>query len=149
MADSDRDSNLPASRTTAVPTVIPLGPTTSIDLAWLSENERKELLKGYVGGVLDINRKAAELQVDVVTLKNTLTALADTTRQVSQDGNDVTITHSNKTNIGTTTVVMGNTEEAKKGKISGQQMGDRNWTPIYIIGGLIAVVLITALLGTR
>lgn len=44
---------------------------------------------------------------------------------------------------------MGNTEEAKRGKISSQQMGDRNWTPFYIFGGLIALVLVAALLGAR
>jgi hypothetical protein len=145
----DGEDSLPARGSTSVPTTIPLGPGTTIDVGWLSADERKALLKEHVGGVLEINRKAQELHVDVVTLEKTLDTLAENTKKVSQDGNDVTITHSHKTNIGTTTIVMGNTEEAKRGKISSQQMGDRNWTPFYVLGGLVALVLIAALLGTR
>jgi hypothetical protein len=39
---------------------------------------------------------------------------------------------------------MGNTERAATGKLSASQTGEFNWTPVYIIIGIIAAVLIVA-----
>jgi hypothetical protein len=94
-------------------------------------------------GTLDIARKANELHVDVMTLRNTLGTLADTTEKVSRDGNSVTITHTQTTPVGRTEIIMGNTETAGKGKLTRTQTGsDTNWTPYYIFAAIAAVVLI-------
>jgi hypothetical protein len=78
-----------------------------------------------------------------VTLRNTLGALAETTRQVSQDGNSVTVTHTQTTAVGRTEIIMGNTETAGQGKLSPTQTGrETNWTPYYIFAAIAAVVLI-------
>ena len=118
-----------------------------MDLSWMTEEDRRVILKDYTSGMLNIAKKAQELNVDVGGLKNTLDNLASATREVSSDGNNITVTHTTKTTAGTTTVVMGNTDEARKGQISSDQMGLKNWTPIYIFVGIGAVVLIAALLG--
>lgn len=97
----------------------------------------------YMRGTIDISRKANELHVDVVTLRNTLGALAETTRQVSQDGNSVTVTHTQTTAVGRTEIIMGNTETAGQGKLSPTQTGrETHWTPYYIFAAIAAVVLI-------
>src|SRR5712692_1629898 len=106
-----------AVATPAVPTAVPLGPSASIDLSWLPEAERKALLTDYVRGALDISKKAQDLHVDVGVLKNTLQTLADTTKEVSESGNAVTITHTQTTSIGRTEIMMGNTERAQSGKL--------------------------------
>ena len=96
-----------------IPTEIPLSPTTTMDLSWLPVQKREALLVEYAKGMMDISKKAQELHVDVATLKNTLDQLASTTKEVSEDGGSVTVTHTQSTSIGRTEVIMGNTDEAK------------------------------------
>jgi hypothetical protein len=97
--------------------------------------------------MLDISKRANELHVDAGVLKKTLDDLSDTTREVSDSGNAITITHTQTTKVGRTEVMMGNTQQAQSGKLSKSQSGERNWTPYYIFAGIIAAVLIAALLG--
>ena len=130
-----------------VPEVINFGPSTSIDLSWLPENERKALLLDYSKGMIDINKRAQELHVDAAVLKKTMGDLADTTIQVSESGNAVTITHTQTTKVGRTEVMMGNTEQAQSGKLSKSQTGVKDWTPYYIFGGILALIIIAALMN--
>lgn len=125
------------------PTSIALATGQTVDLSFIPETQRNALMAEYMRGTIDIARKANELHVDVVTLRNTLGALAETTRQVSQDGNAVTVTHTQTTAVGRTEIIMGNTDEASKGKLTRTQTGtDTNWTPYYIFAAIAAVVLI-------
>ena len=131
----------------SVPAVINLGPSTSIDLSWLPENERKAFLLDYTKGMIDLSKKAQELHIDTAVLKKTLNDLADTTIQVSESGNAVTITHTQTTKVGRTEVMMGNTEQAQSGKLSKSQTGVKDWTPYYIFGGIFALIIIAALVN--
>jgi hypothetical protein len=124
---------------------ITIGALPRIDLGFLPEAERNALMADYAKGVLDVAKKAHELHVDVGVLEATLGHLAKTTREVSADGNAVTVTHTQTTNIGRTEIKMGNTEEAKTGRLTSSQTGERNWTPYYIFAGIVAVVLIAFL----
>lgn len=139
MTDESRDLT---EKKPGVPTSISLSPSTSLDLSYLSEHERKALLTEYTKGMLDISRKASELHVDVGTLRNTLDTLAGTTKKVAEDGNSVTVTHTQTTGIGRTEISMGNTDAARSGKLTKSQTGQRDWTPIYVIAGLVALVFI-------
>jgi hypothetical protein len=133
------DENPPSG----APTSIALATGQTIDLSFIPEAQRNALMAEYMRGTIDIARKANELHVDVVTLRNTLGALAETTRQVSQDGNSVTVTHTQTTAAGRTEIIMGNTETAGKGKLTRSQIGtETNWTPYYIFAAIAAVVLI-------
>lgn len=137
---SDRE-NLPEK---APPTSVQLGPSSSLDLSWLPEDKRAELLADHAKGMLDLNKRAQELHVDVGALKATLATMTETTQQVSDDDNAVTLSHTQTTSVGRTEIMMGNTDKARSGKLSRSQTGERDWTPAYIIGGLIALVLIAA-----
>ncbi len=128
MSENSNDKSL-TKPSGGVPTQINLGPSTSMDLSWLPENERKALLIDYTKGMMDISKKAQELHVDAAVLKKTLDDLSDTTREVSDSGNAVTITHSQTTKVGRTEVMMGNTEQAQSGKLSKSQTGEKDWTP--------------------
>lgn len=142
----DRNDRSLTKPTGGVPTQINLGPSTSVDLSWLPENERKALLIDYTKGMMEISKKAQELHVDAAVLKKTLDDLSDTTREVSDSGNAVTITHSQTTKVGRTEVMMGNTEQAQSGKLSKSQTGEKDWTPYYIFGGILALIIIAALM---
>jgi hypothetical protein len=125
-----------------IPSAIAISPTTMLDLSHLSEQERKALLIDYSRGMLDVGRKASELNVDVMTLRNTLDTFSQTARRAQDEGTSVTITHTQTTAIGRTEISMGNTDAAKTGRLTRSQTGERDWTPIYIIGGIVAVVVI-------
>lgn len=140
MAEKPVESNLPAKRD--VPSSVSLTPHTSLDLSWLPEEQRSQLLQEYAKGMLDIGRRAQELNVDIGALKASLGELSDTVRTVSQDGNSVTVSHTQTTSIGRTEIIMGNTESAKIGKLTKSQTGERDWTPFYIIAGIIALIFI-------
>jgi hypothetical protein len=132
------------------PTSIALATGQTVDLSFIPEAQRNALMADYMRGTLDIAKKANELHVDVVTLRNTLGTLAETTRQVSQDGNSVTVTHTQTTAVGRTEIIMGNTETAGRGKLTRTQTGsETNWTPYYIFAAIAAVVLIVIAIVSR
>lgn len=133
----------------SVPTSVTLGPNPTLDLSWLPEEKREQLLTDYSRGVLDIARRAQELHVDVNVLKATLGNLAATTREVADSGNAVTITHTTTTSVGRTEVIMGNTDTAQSGKLSRSQLGEKNWTPYFVFAAIAAVVLIAMAMGVR
>lgn len=128
--------------TPSVPTTISISPTAMLDLSHLSEQERKALLLDYTKGMLDVSRKANELNVDVSTLRNTLETFTGTARRAQEDGTSVTITHTQTTAIGRTEISMGNTDAARSGKLTKSQTGARDFTPFYIMGAIVAVVII-------
>jgi hypothetical protein len=147
MSNSDgRGIMVPPSKT---PSVVTLGALPTIDLSFLPEAQRDALMVDYAKGVLDVAKRAHELHVDVGVLKSTLDNLANTTREVSESGNAVTVSHVQTTKIGRTEIKMGNTDEAKSGKLTRSQTGERDWIPFYIFGGIIAVVLIVFLVMSR
>ena len=146
---SDRDYKgqpVPMTRPSP-PTTITVGGTPTIDLSFLPEDQREVLMQEYARGVINIAQRAHELQVDVNVLKGTLENLAATTKDVSESGNAITVSHTQTTKVGRTEIKMGNTEDAKSGKLSRSQTGERDWTPFYIFAGIAAVVLIAAMMG--
>jgi hypothetical protein len=148
MSDPRDPHAIPAP--SGAPTSIALATGQTVDLSFIPEAQRNALMADYMRGTLDIAKKANELHVDVVTLRNTLGTLADTTRQVSQDGNSVTVTHTQTTAVGRTEIIMGNTETAGRGKLTRTQTGsETNWTPYYIFAAIAAVVLIVIAIVSR
>ena len=136
------DSKLPVVRPSSVPASVSLSPTVALDLSWLPEDKRVALLEEHARGMLDISRKAQEMHVDVAALTAALGAVSNTTLQAAKDGNSVTASHTQTTSVSRTEVIMGNTDAARVGKLTKSQTGETNWTPIYIIIGIIALVII-------
>lgn len=129
--------------TLSQPTHISLSPSASIDLSWLPEEERKELMREHAKGLIEISHKAQEMHVDSAALKNTLDNLSSTTKEASENGSAVTISHTQTTSIGRTEVLVGNTEKAKKGRLTKSQTGEKDWTFYYISAFIIAVIVIS------
>jgi hypothetical protein len=145
MSNTDGQGRNVVPQSGKTPSTITLGPLPTLNLDFLPEAEKSALMTDYAKGVIDVAKKAHELHVDVAVLKSTLDQLAQTTKDVSESGNAVTVTHTQSTKIGRTEIKMGNTEEAKSGRLTSSQTGDRNWTPYYIFAGIVAVVLIAFL----
>lgn len=147
MSNGDqRNQPVPASRPSP-PSTITVGGTPTIDLSFLPDHQREALMHDYARGVVNIAQRAHELQVDVNVLKSTLDNLAATTKQVSDSGNSITVSHTQTTTAGRTEIKMGNTEEAKSGKLTRTQTGERDWTPFYIFAGIAAIVLIAIVMA--
>lgn len=150
MADEGKNTGKDvAVRVEHTPTTIAFGPASMIDLSGIPEAERAKMLAAYNNKVLDISATAQKMRVDVDALRATLGSLALTTNEAAQAGNSITITHTQDTSIGRTEIIMGNTDQARTGKLSRSQTGERDWTPYYVAGGLIALVIIAAVLGGR
>jgi len=145
MNDESEDKSLEKSSGEEVPTKLNLGPVSSLDLSYLPEKERQALLTEYAKGMMDINKKAQELHIDAVVLKKTLDDLTDTTKNANEDDIAITLSHTQSTKVGRTEVIMGNTEKAQQGKLSKSQTGEKDFTPYYI-GGAILALLIFALM---
>jgi hypothetical protein len=94
--------------------------------------------------MLDLSKKAQELNIDVTGLRNSLDTLSQTVTQAAREGNSITASHTVSNSAGRTEVMMGNTERAATGKLSASQTGEMNWTPIYVIAAIIAAVVILA-----
>lgn len=148
MADQDGSGRLPAERQSGVPSTVPLSPTASLDLSYLPEHKRIELLAEYNKGMLDLSKKAQELHIDAAALRNSLDMLSNTVAQTSREGNSITASHTVTSSAGRTEVMMGNTERAATGKLSASQTGEMNWTPVYIILGIIATIIIASNLAS-
>ncbi|HWE45087.1 MAG TPA: hypothetical protein VG407_03580 [Caulobacteraceae bacterium] len=138
------DSGSTGSRS-PVPTTVNLTPSAQLDLSFLPEAERRQLLADYSKGILDVSKRAQELHVDVGALKATLSVLADTNREVSAGGASVTISHTQTTSTGRTEILIGNTKQAASGRLTKSQTGEADYTWAYVIGGIIALLIVISL----
>lgn len=145
-ADSSNETALVPSETQKVS--VPLGTSSELDLSGLPEEERVALQVEYAKGMIDINKKAQELSVDVQALDRTLKSMAETTQEVSASEDAVTVSHTQESSVGRTEVIMGNTEQAMKGRLTKSQTGERDWLP-YLIGLAIVGATVVALVIAR
>ena len=125
----------------------PLNPGANmIDLGSLSQDQQNQLVMEYMRGTLDINKRAAQMHVDVNAFKNMLDVMATKTRELAeQDGTSVTMQHTQETSVGRTEVIMGNTAQAASGKLTRTMAGERNMTWLYFVGGAIVVLILVAM----
>lgn len=125
----------------------PLNPMSN-DLVFnsLSDEQRNTLIMEYMRGNLDVGKKASQMKVDVDAFQNMLDAMANKTRELSaQENTSVTMSHTQETSVGRTEVIMGNTAQAASGKITRTMAGERNMTPIYVVVGIIALLILVSL----
>jgi hypothetical protein len=145
MSNDESENQSIEKSSSKVPSKLNLGPVSSLDLSFLPEKERQALMMEYAKGIVDINKKAQELHIDAVVLKKTLDDMNDTAKDATESDVAVTISHSQTTKVGRTEVMMGNTDQAFKGKLSKSQTGEKDYTPYYV-GGAILALLIFALM---
>jgi FlaG/FlaF family flagellin (archaellin) len=128
------------------PSTITLGKSTSLDLSHLPEEVQVELQAEYTKGMIDLNKKAQELNIDEAALRNTLDDLNETTKQATDANASITVSHTQSSSIGRTEIIMGNTDQARRGKLTKSQTGETNWTPIYVVIGIIALLILAGLM---
>jgi hypothetical protein len=121
---------------------IKLGDLTQIDTTGLSPEQVQQLQIKHAEGMIDVNRKAQALKVEVGALGAGLDTMGTAVKNATEAGSSATITHSQTNTLGHTEVMLGNTETAAKGKLSGRQAGARDYTLYYVgLGALVIIVL--------
>jgi len=119
------------------------GGSLQLDISHLSDEQKQQLALDYQKGMIDLETRARSLEIDVSTLGETLNRLANTTEQVaSHEGTHINITHTQDSTAGHTEIIMGNTEQARRGRLSRSATGDFDVQPIMVIGGLIVAVIV-------
>ena len=116
-----------------------------LDLSGMSEGQIAELKQQYATGMIDVQKKAEEMKVDVAALDAALHSFNEQTTRASQSGASATITHTQTTSIGRTEVVIGNTEKAASGKISRSGRGEQDKT-MWIVGIVAVAAVIVAII---
>ncbi len=144
--DLDSDSKELAERTVGQ-VAIKLNQKDLLDLTGLSESEVGELKMQHAKGIIDVQKKANEMGVDVQALDSALSSFTAQTERATQADAHATITHSQTSSLGRTEVVIGNTDRAASGKMTRSGRGEQDRTIIIVI--VVAVVVIVAALILR
>lgn len=121
---------------------IQLGTPTQIDTTGLSDEQIQALKIKHAESMIEINKKAQELNVDVRALGAGLDTMANTVKDVAAAGNSVQITSRQKSSFGDTESIMGNTQQAATGRMpwTSTVLGDHTMK-IIIIGAIVLVAL--------
>ena len=147
-APKEKNSHPIASRESK--NVIPLGPSTQLDLSPLSEADQQEMVKRYAEGKIDLTKKAGELAIENQALDQRLDGVVDTVSRAADSGTSATVTGAYTDKMGRTEVIMGNTETAAKGKLSRSQTGEKDLTLVYaVIAAVVIVIIVVAMIAGR
>ena len=148
MSNEPQNTNLPERRQSDPKKSIVLGNIREIPLDGLPEEVIQELRKDYAKGVIDVNNLAMKYGVETQALAATLRNMSQETLTASKENTHITITRTQEDSLGKTEVIMGNTETAKKGKLTRSQSGLPDYTLAYIIAAVV-VIIILALIVKR
>ena len=141
MSDSS-STNEPTSESTAI-----LEVGAGIEVNGLQANQISVLQEQHARGLIDVQRKASELKVDIQALDQTLESLTSQARSANDAGVNITATHTQNTSLGQTEIIVGNTQRAAAGKVAPVWAGLENpqvKTGLMIAAAVIAGALLAA-----
>lgn len=128
------------------PQMIDLGSLGKVKISDLPENERNALLTEHAKNLMQIHKKGHDIKLDSDGLNKTLDGMTDTAKSAKENDTSATISHTQTSELGRTEVMIGNTNKANEGKFSNSQTGEKDLTPFYVFGGIVAIVIIFALM---
>lgn len=128
--------------------IVNLTENKSVDLSHLDEESKKEIRQLIAKQKVELAKKGMEQSIDVDSLRARLNTFGNQVYDVIEKGGSITITNAKDDSIGRTEVIMGNTDEAAKGKLSRSAKGLPDNSKWLIIGGVVvAIIAILALSG--
>lgn len=119
-----------------------------IEVNGLQANQVSVLQEQHAQGLIEVQRKASELKVDIQALDQTLESLTSQARTANDAGVNITATHTQNTTLGQTEIIVGNTQRAAAGKVAPLWSGlDNNQlrTGLIVAGAVVVGALLTAL----
>lgn len=114
----------------------------SIDISHLPKETQDRLREYAATKQIDLAAAAAQTSTDLQTAAVAVGNMATVTRRMSDSGDAVTVRQTVENTAGKTEVLMGNTDEAKRGNVDKQ-----NNTWIYIVGGIVVLIVLASFLG--
>ena len=128
--------------------IVNLTENKSVDLSHLDEESKKEIHQLIAKQKVELAKKGMEQSIDVDSLRARLNTFGNQVYDVIEKGGSITITNAKDDSIGRTEVIMGNTDEAAKGKLSRSAKGLPDNSKWLIIGGVVvAIIAILAFSG--
>ena len=128
--------------------IVNLTENKSVDLSHLDEESKKEIHQLIAKQKVELAKKGMEQSIDVDSLRARLNTFGNQVYDVIEKGGSITITNAKDDSIGRTEVIMGNTDEAARGKLSRSAKGLPDNSKWLIIGGVVvAIIAILALSG--
>lgn len=128
--------------------IVNLTENKSVDLSHLDDESKKEIHQLIAKQKVELAKKGMEQSIDVDSLRARLNTFGNQVYDVIEKGGSITITNAKDDSIGRTEVIMGNTDEAAKGKLSRSAKGLPDNSKWLIIGGVaVAIIAILALSG--
>jgi hypothetical protein len=141
------DSGLPRIQPTSSPNLINLGSLGQLDVTGLSSEQVAELRMAHANSMVDLQKKALELKIDVTGLDAQVGSMVDHARKATESGTHLTGTLASKSTIGTSEYIIGNTETAGRGKLTNRQAGAPDRTLIYIIVAAAAAIVVALIIA--
>lgn len=128
--------------------IVNLMDNKSLDLSNLDDDSKNKIHELIAKQKIELSKKGIEQGIDVDSLRARLNTFGNQVYEVIDKGGHITITNTKDDSIGRTEVIMGNTDEAAKGKLSRSAKGFGDNSK-WIIGAVVvvAVVAIFALSG--
>ena len=143
--NTDESRNLPERRPDSKKSIV-LGNIREIGLEGLSEEAVQELRREYAKGMIEVNALALKYGVETQALAAALRNMSQETVTASKENTHITMTRTQEDSLGKTEVIMGNTETARKGKLTRAQSGLPDYTLAYIIAAVVIVIILALLL---
>ncbi len=143
------------SASTATPPAQIPGPSSAvlavgggIEISGLQPGQISVLQEQHAKGLIEVQRKASELKVDIQALDQTLESLTSQARTANDAGVNITATHTQNTTLGQTEIIVGNTQRAASGKVAPFWAGfDNNQlrSGLIIAGAVLAGAILASL----
>lgn len=115
-----------------------------IDISHLPKETQDKLREYAATKHIDLAAAAAQTGTDLQTTATSVGNMATVTRRMTESGDSVTVRQTIDNTAGKTEVLMGNTDEAKRGNVDKQ-----NNTWIYIVGGIVVLIILASFLGNQ
>ncbi|MEH6521555.1 hypothetical protein [Sulfitobacter sp.] len=114
-----------------------------IDISGLSEEAQQELTMYAARKQIDLQSAMQKLSIDLQGTSSAVNNMADVTRRMTESGDANTTRITLENSAGKTEVIMGNTDEAKRGNVD-----KKNDTWMYIVGGIVVLMIVASVLSS-
>lgn len=120
-----------------------VGPSNAeIDVTGLTVEQIQALKIKYAEMSIEWIERGRTIGTDAQSLGATLETLSRSTAQMSEQGTNVTITNTRDDALGRTEMIVGNSDAARKGKLSMTQKGLGDPTMLYMGFALVVLVIL-------
>lgn len=131
------------------PGSIRLGESEELDVSQLTDEQAKELRVRHGEMMLDRDDRRAKLKEDLTVSAEKLNTYTSAVIDTAAEKASITITNTNDDSLGRTEIIVGNTEAARRGKLSRSQIGwsEKNWFWIVVVAIIAFVIILIAALN--